>query len=33
MITVLGETVVEAAALVNLDKARINAAVDGLPFP
>jgi hypothetical protein len=33
VITVLGETVVEAAALVGLDKARINAAVDGLPFP
>lgn len=33
VVTVLGETHTEAAALVHLDKARIDAAVEGLPFP
>lgn len=33
VVTVLGNTVTEAAALVNLDKVRIDAASAGLPFP
>ena len=33
VITVGAETHVEAAALVNLDKKRIEAAALGLPFP
>lgn len=33
VVTVLGETRTEAAALVSLDKARMDAASAGLPFP
>jgi hypothetical protein len=32
-ITVMAETLFEAGAIVNLEMKRINAAIDGLPYP
>ena len=33
VITVMMQTLNEAEAIVNLDKARVDALADGLPFP